>query len=416
MAFKYSFIDKIAKEYGNSFYILESEIFLDNFLRLINAFKTHYLNTNIAYSYKTNYVPRYCQLINQQSGFAEVVSSMEVELARKVGVDDSKIFFNGPYKDYETLKSLLSGGGLVNVDSFEELSMVSLIADSHQGPCFKIGLRCNFDVDDGVLSRFGFDVTSQVFVDAITNIDAHPSMELVGLHCHFAARSLSCWKNRTKGMIDVIDKFFRHRIEDLSYISLGGGMYGNMPDDLMAQFPAPIPRFEDYANVAAKPIAEYFNNLATTHRPILIIEPGTALVADAMKFVCKVHSVKYVRTRPIVTLTGSTYNINPSPNRKNVPISIISPMKEEDRELLEGAYFGGYTCIEGDYLYKNFSGRLSVGDYVMFDDVGSYSVVMKPPFILPNVAILEPDERKVGYKLIKRPETFNDIFNGYTFE
>ena len=91
-------------------------------------------------------------------------------------------------------------------------------------------------------------------------------------------------------------------------------------------------------------------------------------------------------------------------------------MKEEERELLEGAYFGGYTCIEGDYLYKNFNGRLSVGDYVIFDDVGSYSVVMKPPFILPNVAILEPDERKVGYKLIKRPETFNDIFNGYTFK
>lgn len=416
MGFKYSFIDKIAKEYGNSFYILESKIFLDNFYQLISAFKAHYTNTNIAYSYKTNYIPRYCQLVNEQSGFAEVVSSMEVELARKVGVDDSNIFFNGPYKEYESLKSLLAGGGVVNVDSFEEVLIISVIADSHQGTPLKIGLRCNFDVNDGVLSRFGFDVNSQVFLDTLNIIDAHPSMEFVGLHCHFAARSLSCWENRTKGMIDVIDRFFRHRIEDLSYISLGGGMYGNMVDELKAQFPDPIPRFEDYAKAAAKPIAEYFNNLASSHRPILLIEPGTALVADAMKFVCKVHSIKFVRTRPIITLSGSTYNINPSPNRKNVPISIISAMKEEERELLEGAYFGGYTCIEGDYLYKNFNGRLSVGDYVIFDDVGSYSVVMKPPFILPNVAILEPDERKVGYKLIKRPETFNDIFNGYTFK
>ena len=49
----------------------------------------------------------------------------------------------------------------------------------------------------------------------------------------------------------------------------------------------------------------------------------------------------------------------------------------------------GYTCIESDYLYKGYKGRLGIGDYVVFENVGSYSVVMKPPFILPDIPILE---------------------------
>ncbi len=51
--------------------------------------------------------------------------------------------------------------------------------------------------------------------------------------------------------------------------------------------------------------------------------------------------------------------------------------------------FGGYTCIESDYIYKNYNGDLAEGDYVIFGNAGSYSVVLKPPFILPNFAIVE---------------------------
>ena len=98
-----------------------------------------------------------------------------------------------------------------------------------------------------------------------------------------------------------------------------------------------------------------------------------------------------------------------------MPIECFSSPSSTDRQTLENAYFGGYTCIEGDYLYKGFNGELSVGDFVVFDDVGSYSIVMKPPFILPNVAILEPLDRGKSLAVIKRGENFEDIFSTYTF-
>jgi diaminopimelate decarboxylase len=408
-----NFLDHVAAVNGPSFYLLDASRFQDNFLRLTDAFRAHYPQTKIAYSYKTNYVPRYCELVSQLGGYAEVVSSMEMKLALKLGVTASKIFFNGPYKEHEYVLSLLKAGGTVNVDSLEELNRIALSADQHEGEPFKLGLRCNFEVHDGVLSRFGFDTDSQSFLDAVALIDEHPRLKLTGLHCHFATRSLDCWKNRTQGMIAVIDRHFRHRLADLTHVSLGGGLYGHMPDDLKVQFPVTIPDFEDYAAMSALPFARYLDKVGGNHRPILIIEPGTALVADALKYVCQVNSIKHVRGRTVVTLTGSSYNINPNPNRKNLPIECFPNPASEERIEMTGAYFGGYTCIEGDYLYKEFSGSLAVSDFIVFDDVGSYSVVMKPPFILPNVAIVEPLEDGISYKLIKRRETFEDIFSTY---
>ena len=411
-----AFLDRVAAGHGPSFYLLDSARFQDNFNRLTAAFRIHYPQTTIAYSYKTNYVPRYCEMVSQLEGYAEVVSSMEMMLALKLGVPAGKIFFNGPYKEHEYVQSLLVAGGTVNADSWEELQRIVCSADEHTGEPFKLGLRCNFEVHDGALSRFGFDVESQEFLNAVALIDAHPKLKLSGLHCHFATRSLDCWKNRTKGMIAVIGRHFKHRLSDLTHVSLGGGMYGHMPEELKAQFPVTIPEFEDYAVAAALPFATYFTEIGGGHRPTLIIEPGTALVADAMKYACQVNSIKQVRDRTVVSLTGSSYNINPNPNRKNVSIECFPNPSEINRQKVEGAFLGGYTCIEGDYLYKGFTGELAVGDFVVFDDVGSYSVVMKPPFILPYVAIVESLADGITWRTIKRGETFDDIFSTYCFE
>lgn len=409
-------LDRIAADHGPSFYLLDPQRFEENFTALTAAFRTYYPNTSIAYSYKTNYIPRFCRLVDTLGGFAEVVSSMEAQVAERAGIDPRKVFFNGPFKEIEHIGSVLTRGGIVNADSLEELRLIRQVAADNPDQQLRIGLRLNFDVDDGVLSRFGFDAGGEEFQLAREWIAATPNLRLIGLHCHFATRTLSCWENRTKGMIAILDAYLDGAQDPLEFVSLGGGMYGHMPDDLKAQFPVPIPDFSDYAAVAAKPFAEFFARKGRPNPPMLIVEPGTALVADAMKFVAKVVSVKDVRGKPIATLAGSTYNINPTPNRKNVPIEVFpDPAHGGGRESYSGVDFGGYTCIESDYLYRGYSGEIATGDFVAFDDVGSYSVVMKPPFILPNVAIVEHDAASDAIVVIKRREAFDDLFATYNF-
>lgn len=73
----------------------------------------------------------------------------------------------------------------------------------------------------------------------------------------------------------------------------------------------------------------------------------------------------------------------------------------------------GFTCIEGDVLYRNYTGELAVNDAVVISNCGSYSLVMKPPFILPNFPVLDICGENV--EVIKRAETFDDIFHTFNF-
>ena len=220
---------------------------------------------------------------------AEVVSDMEYQIARKIGVKPCNIVFNGPYKRYEAVEELLLDGGIVNIDSNYELEMIKKIAYNNRNKQLTVGIRCNFDVNDGVVSRFGFDVNGEEFINTIRDIREIENLNLIGLHCHFAARNIENWPARAEGMLNLVEKYF---IEPPEFITLGGGLFGKMHESLKAQFEQKIPSYQEYAEVAAGRFKEFFKNIDISKQPKLIIEPGSALVGDAMKFVAKVINIK----------------------------------------------------------------------------------------------------------------------------
>jgi diaminopimelate decarboxylase len=283
--------------------------------------------------------------------------------------------------------------------------MISKIAEKNPSSKLNIGVRSNFDIKDGVVSRFGFDAGSQDFAEALSLTSKYANLCLKGIQCHFATRRLDTWGSRVKGMLTLIDEL--GIVPDC--IDLGGGLFGKMEDSLKEQFDSEIPTYKQYAEAVAPAFAEHFKN--AEKKPMLIIEPGSALVGDCMRFASKVVNIKNVRGKSIATLLGSIYNINPTLNKKNPPIRVYS--MGEEQQMYVDLDFGGFTCIESDYLYRHYDGMLARGDIVLFGNVGSYSVVLKPPFILPNFPIIDISEDKV--EIIKNGETFEDIFHTFVF-
>ena len=401
----YKKLDKLAKTYGDAYYLLDSEQFLRNYNELKEKFASIYPNFNLSYSYKTNYTPKICKIVDQMGGYAEVVSDMEMEIAFRIGVEPERIIWNGPYKNTSKLCELLLRGGTVNIDSLYEISIIRELADKYPHKLFNIGIRCNFEVNDGVLSRFGFDVRDNDFQTALDLIKNTDNINFTGLHCHFASRDLKTWKPRAEGVLKIIDEIGIVP----EHIDLGGGLYGKMELSLKAQFDSYIPSYEEYANEVAPLFAERFKNAKKP--PLLLIEPGSALVGDCMLFVSRVVNIKNIRGKDIATLLGSIYNINPTLNKKNPPITVYH--SEHTARSYSDLDFGGFTCIESDYLYRHYIGDLAVGDIVVFGNIGSYSVVLKPPFILPNFAILDICGKST--EIIKHAECFDDIFHTFSF-
>lgn len=406
MKLDYNELDNLSKIYGDAFYLLDTNQFKNNFRELKDAFSKYYKNFNIAYSYKTNYIPRLCKIINELGGYAEVVSDMEAEIALRLGVLPSKIILNGPYKNLQKTKELLFMGCTVNLDTYEEAEYVRRIARDNPDKILNVGVRCNFDVGDGVVSRFGIDVDGDEFVRVFELIKSQKNLHLINLQCHFAKRNVEFWPKRAEGMADVAKKVAKIIGRVPERIDIGGGLYGKMKDSLKKQFPFDIPNYSDYAVAAAKVFAERFKD----EQPELLIEPGSALVGDCMQFVGKIESIKSVRGKTFVTMLGSQKNISMS--GVNPPIEIIKSKKSGIR--YSNADIVGYTCIEGDVIFRGYSGSLSVGDFVVISNCGSYSVVMKPPFILPNFPVLDIGGEK-GIELVKHGECFDDLFHTFVF-
>ena len=396
-------ISELRKEYGDAFYLLDSEQYRNNFIELRDTFRKIYPNFNIAYSYKTNYTPKFCKIVNELGGYAEVVSEMELEIALRIGVKPNRIIWNGPIKKPQKLEEFLVAGGTDNIDSIEEFATVKDIAERHPAKTLNLGIRCNYEVGDGVVSRFGFDVDSKDFKQVLKFVTTTKNVHFINFQCHFAKRQIEYWPARAKGMVELIDclGIIPERID------IGGGLFGKMADSLKAQFTNEIPDYQAYAEAVAPVFADYFADKDV--KPELLIEPGSAVVGDCMKFIGTVKTIKNVRGKWIATVLGSQKNISMS--GINPPMEVIA-MGDEQKEY-ENLDMVGFTCIEGDVLYHNYSGRLAHEDAIVIGNCGSYSLVMKPPFILPNFPVLDICGEKT--EVIKRGEVFDDLFHTFDF-
>lgn len=410
MNIDYNKLKSLSDEYGDSFYLLDSGSFQKNYSELLTSFRRFYPNTFIGYSYKTNYIPRLCSIINMNKGYAEVVSEMEYDLAIKIGVNPNNIIVNGPYKTRSSLTRFLTQGSLVNIDSFYELEHIKKISEEFPDKTLRIGVRCNFQINSSYISRFGIDIGHPFFYEMFHVLNEIPNVSLEGIHCHFPDRQLDLYQTRVRTMLRLSKELF-----DVppKFINIGGGYFGKMPSGLANQFNVKIATFEEYANLIANKFADFFKDTPVDTKPKLIIEPGSALVADTMKFVTRVIEIKKVQSKLIVTSSGSKFNLGSFSSTINLPLDVFSSKHYLGQQ--KNTYeIAGYTCIENDYLYKNYYGTINPGDFLVFSNVGSYSVVFKPPFILPNFAIIELMPNNKIF-LVRRKETFDDVFITYNF-
>jgi diaminopimelate decarboxylase len=417
MNLSWALLNRLAGEFGDSFYIFDSPRFNSNYREFLSLFQDIYPNSSIAYSYKTNYLPKLCEHVNSAGGYAEVVSEMEYQLALRVGVSPERIIFNGPSKSHAQLESALLAGSIVNLDSSREVEAVEAIAAQSPNTILRIGFRCNFPLDGENISRFGFDATTRDLDLAIDRLRKLSNCDLLGLHCHFSTRnrSLESFALRTSKLLKLCQQYFGS--EGPRMIDIGGGFFSPMTKHLQEAFGVQAPSYEQYAAVIAPLLA---NAYPYGNGPELILEPGAALVADTMLFVARIIELKKIASRRIAIAAGSIHNIKPTLHNKNMPVRIFSACESSNqRETCEPTDIVGYTCMEHDCLHRGYDHEISPGDYAVFENVGAYTIVMKPPFIQPSPAIVAINATSPGlqgFELAKRREEVTDLFSTYIFQ
>ena len=127
------------------YYLLDLQKLEKNLFGLRSAITTLWSNFTVGYSFKTNNLPWIASWMRAQCVMEEVVSTPEYELAKYVGYEDSRVILNCPYKGFETMDKVLKAGGIVNLDSFQEINHIKANIQNY-GSRIKVGLRINFDL------------------------------------------------------------------------------------------------------------------------------------------------------------------------------------------------------------------------------------------------------------------------------
>ena len=131
---------------------------------------------------------------------------------------------------------------------------------------------------------------------------------------------------------------------------------------------------------------------------MLIAEPGVSLISRATTFVTEVKDIKHIRDYVYLVTDGSRTNLNPLVTRHVYPhhIDYMTAPEPDKRPLLPTQWVTGFTCMEYDRLFEIKDGpALNVGDRVVYDTAGGYTMCLNPLFIhyFPPVYVTHRDGR-----------------------
>lgn len=293
--------------------------------------------STIAYSYKSNHLSRWCQLLCAKGGAAEVCSSDELQLALKDGFKN--IFFDGPLKTYKELSLAIENNVIIDIDNIDELLNVRKICEEKKKVA-KIKIRLSHYYDDN-LSRFGLN--RDEFLEIMNdNLLSSKWTIFCGFHLHVGSNMKS-----PKKICDAIlyyKDILREFMPENGMLNLGSGIPADsFSAEVNIQTPKPITFFIAIRNMLLEHIGP------TIEGWHFVFEPGRHFVEDFGYLVGRIFSKK---ERYSVTVAQSNLGINWIPSIRNWHHSFQLLGKDVSKNKTEHIV-SGYNCFECDCLFPS---------------------------------------------------------------
>lgn len=405
----FNYLDRLAQKYGTPFYMMDGSTYMHNIESFKSAFLSKYPHLVVGYSFKTNYVPALCNIAMAAGCYAEVVSEMEYDLARRIGFKN--VIFNGPIKREPILYKALNEGSVINLDSLYEVESVLKYKSKNPGRDVAVGLRLNIDLTDadGVskvqcglrVGRFGF--TRKLLSDVIPSLKKS-GIRIISLHGHTSSsdRAVANYGLIVKQMLSLCSEF---QLDDLQYFDVGGGFFGAAAKGIDV---SNKPEYSDYADIILDLCLqnEWFNKVL----PNIVIEPGVSVVANVFSYVSRIFQTKEIAGQKFLSTDGTVFDVKPTLHSNNLPHTFFV------KESGDGTYVAnlvGSTCMEKDVILSDVCvpSTIKNGDYVKIDGVGAYTIVLTPTFINYVSPIVSVEGKKET--LVRRRQTLDDVMALY---
>lgn len=404
---------QLVQEYGTPLMLMDEMLIRDRCREYQNAMKQYLpAGSRPLYASKALSIKRMYELMAQENMGIDVVSSGELYTAVRAGFPMENAFFHGNSKTDADIRFAIEHGiGYFVCDNVDELDAIDREA-ARKGICQKILLRLSPGIDPHthekintgrVDCKFGSAIITGQAEELTLRALAKKNICLDGFHCHVGSQIFdhTPFCEAAVIMLEYIAKIRDTHGYTARVLNLGGGM--GVP--YVSQDPV-----MDYAQNIQKigQLIEDTCGRLNLEAPVILMEPGRSIVADAGITLYTVSTVKdipgfktYVSVdggmadNPRYTLYQSEYTILPA-NRMQDPAEIVCTV-------------AGCCCESGDILQENVPLPRSVrGDLLAVLTTGAYNYSMASNYNRiprPPIVMLGAD----GPYVAVRRETYEDL-------
>jgi diaminopimelate decarboxylase len=395
-------IAALVRDYGSPLFVF-SESTLRSRVREVRASMAQHLpQSQLCWSYKTNYLGAICAIYHQEGSLAEVVSGMEYDKARRLGVPGTEIVFNGPAKTETELARAVQEGAIIHADHFEELRILESVACSRK---MRVPVGIRVSLDAGIVprwDRFGFSLESGTAAQAIQQIVESPHLELGGLHTHIGTYILdpTAYGRTTQKLVDFANQITTRHGQRPKHLDFGGGFASN--NSLASQYHsgALVPRPDEYIREIARAVSE-----ADARDYPILLETGRALVDDAGTLLATVLATKRLPTGRSSIVIDAGVNLLFTSWWYRLELTPARPVDG----FVEDTTVYGPLCMNIDCVRESVAlPPMSAGDILSIRPVGAYTLTQSMQFIHLRPACVLIDERGV-VEVIRRREIIEDL-------
>ena len=405
---------ELAESFSTPLYLMDEAKIRNNCRTYLDAFRDFLpKGSKPCYASKACSFKQLYRIMQEEGMGVDVVSRGEMYTAFQAGFDMSQVFFHGNNKtDEDLLAAIEMGVGVIVADNIEEISAIDRIA-GEQGLCQKIFIRITPGIDTHtyeavntgkVDSKFGSAIETGAALDIVAFALGCRHISLEGLHCHVGSQVFEedVFERSACVMLDFIKEVKENLGFTVKGLNLGGG-YGVRYVDC-----------DPHIDIRAK-----IKSVAASIRctcaelgldfPVIYMEPGRSIVADAGMTLYTVGSVKRIPGfKNYVSIDGGMTD-NPRYALYRSKYTVLNAGRATE-ECSLGCTLAGRCCESGDLIAENINlpEDTSRGDVIAVCTTGAYNYSMASNYNrLPRPAVVMLSDNG-PYVAVKR-ESLEDI-------
>ena len=419
----------LAARLRTPFFVYSAGRIAENIATLRDAFQSRHPQTEVFFASKACGTLWVLEQVKKTGICAEVNSGGELWKALRAGFAGPQIVFNGVSKTKSEIEQAVTAGiRAIVVDSSSELARVNEVAVALGRPAdvaLRIDVRVQTETHPEMRTahggKFGVDLIDAA--ELFANACSLGPVKVRGLHLHIGSQitTVEPYGRAVEKALDLVEQLEAACGAPLEFLDVGGGYPVPYVDAADACDPA------DYfcASTTPNDYAELICSLVNERRPdlTLFIEPGRYVVSDAAVLVSRVEAEKTKRLldasdhavgeeRWLLLDCGYTSLIEHTLADWYYRAVVANRADEPEDTSFR---LGGPLCDSGDVYvgdrgtpYRRLPAKTSIGDVVVFRDVGAYAVDTMTQYNgrPRDGAFAIEDGRLV---VIRRPETYEDL-------